>query len=155
MEGLPGVVHHIGHSEPIFQIKGLFSCNHIGRGFQSQGVHGDGLCLQVQRRLNTALKRRQIVLRQPGDKVHIDMVKTAIPRQRKGVQRLLRRMTATNGLQHLVVKALGVNADPLHAGGSNDLQPLPGDRVRSTGLHCVFHQVRKVKILFNGAENAP
>ena len=54
-----------------------------------------------------ALKRRQIVLRQPGDKVHIDMVKAAIPRQRKSVQRLLRCMAATNGLQHLVVKALG------------------------------------------------
>ena len=50
--------------------------------------------------------------RQPGDQIHVDVVKAQLARQMKRVDRLLCRVLAPDTLQNAVIEGLGVDRDP-------------------------------------------
>ncbi len=78
-------------------------------------MNGDILSAEINGGLQAVFKGIQIILRQPCDEIHIDIIKAAFPCKRKGIKRLLHGVPPADCLQHGIIEALRINAYSAHA----------------------------------------
>ena len=119
--------------------------HHAGGLLHRQGVDGQAVRRQLLYLLHSVLHLGQVLSGQPQDQIHVDVVKTLLPRQKKGLLHLLHRVSAADQIQGLLVHGLGIHGNPGHAEFLQHPQLVRRDAVRPAGLHGEFLHLRKIK----------
>ena len=108
-----------------------------------QRVHRKAVRPQAHNGLHGARKGGDILPRQPGDHIHVDIGKAKLPRQQKRFLRLRRGMVAPNGAQGFIVHGLRVDADAPNAQPPERFKLAPRDGIGPARFHSVFPRARE------------
>ena len=135
--GFPACVHHTGGHFPIRQ--GMLFQAHAGGTLDGQRMHGEAFRAEFPGFLQGAGKVSLVFSRQAGDDIHVDMGNRFLPGQGVGFPYLLRGMRPADDFQRPVVHGLGIDGDPADTGLADGPELGPGEGVRPTGFHRIFH----------------
>lgn len=96
-----------------------------------QGVHRHALGSQAAQPGQGFLKHLQVLPRQPGDQIHIDMAEAHLPRQGVGLLGLAAGVAAADARKRFIVLGLGIDADARHPVVQQRLQLVPVNGIRA------------------------